>query len=303
MRDSFEPRELCEVVVVSEFDVGAKSLGSMLESNGYAVRHAASFQESRDIVCNGGTDAVIVMGRSPEMSAVDFCRRLHGDPHFDATTPVLVVTSGDCTRTERFEVLSAGAWETSPEPLDGELLLLKLQPFMRMRRAVGKLARRSLIDAATGLYSLEGLIRRSSEVAALAVRRKQPLAMIAIETAPTGDARSASLELSTLISNTGVWCRNSIRATDALGRVADNTFCCIAPDADAAGARALLSRLQGGLERHFSERVGRDGATVKAGFCATTSFGSSEMGAVEMLFRSIELAAHSHPGQAVGESV
>lgn len=301
MQDSFEQREPCEVVVVSEFDVAAKSLGSVLESNGYAVRHTSTFQESRDLVCRGRADALILMSRAPEMSSVDFCRRLYGDPEFDATTPLLVVTSGDCTRSERLEVLSAGAWETSPEPLDGELLLLKLQPFMRMRRAVGKLSKHCLIDASTGLYNLEGMIRRSNEVAALSLRRKQPFAMVAIETSAV-DVIDDDFENKALLSNTSVWCRNSTRATDSLGRVAENRICCIAPDADPRGARSLVDRLHMGLNRHFAD-ASRGGALFKAAFCATASIGMSEIGAVEMLFRAVELAANSQPGQAIGESV
>ncbi len=303
MQHTFEQREPCEVVVVSEFDVAAKSLGSVLESNGYAVLHATTFQESRDFACKGRADAIILMSRAAEMSSVDFCRRLHGDPDFDATTPLLVVTSGDCTRTERLEVLSAGAWETSPEPLDGELLLLKLQPFMRMRRAVGKLSKRCLIDAATGLYNLEGMIRRSNEVAALSLRRKQPFAIVAIETSTEKVGTEEGMETQSLLSNTSAWCRNSTRATDTLGRVAENRICCIAPDADPRGARSLVNRLHMGLNRQFADRVASGAASFKAGFCATPSFGMSEIGAVDMLFRAVELAANSDPGQAIGESV
>jgi DNA-binding response OmpR family regulator len=303
MLDLVKSRHICEVVLVSDYDVRAKSLGSVLESSGYAVHHATTLQESRDLACSGVADAVIVLAKPFDMNAIDVCRRLQGDPEFDATTPLLVVVSSDCTRAERLEVMSAGAWETSPEPIDGEVLLLKLQPFMRMRRAVGKLNERTLIDPATGLYSFAGLVRRSHEIAAHAMRRKQPLSMVAIERPGPDTPRGSPVVERDAISKTGVFCRHSIRATDALGRVGRHGFLCIAPDADSEGALAIITRLQHGLETALATQRVETSAHFRAGYCATSSLATSSTGAVEMMFRALQLASDAPMGQMVGESV
>jgi len=241
------------------------------------------------------------MASSNGISAVDFCRRLHGDVAFDATTPLLVIVASDCTRSERLEVLSAGAWETSTEPIDGEMLLLKLQRFMRLRRAVNRLNERSLVDAETGLYSVEGLIRRSHEVAAMARRRREPFAVVAIDTArdqAAPDGRGSDGRLDNVVSSL---CRNNIRATDSLGRVRDHAFVWYAPDSGPEGAEAMIERVRTALD-NISEKEGFS-ANFSAGFCVTRSLDAPPAGPVEMLFRALELAESASVGSTVGESL
>lgn len=291
-----------EVAVVSGSTVVARSLGSVLECHGYLVRIIDVSRDSGSLHRVAGADAVIIVAAPPRLPAVELCLRLHGDDAFDPTTPVLVVVAPDTTRNERLEVLSAGAWEATTEPLDGEILLLKLRGLMRMRRAVGRLSAQSLFDASTGLYTWDGLMRRSVEILALSVRRQKPLAVVSLsidtELTRRGERSAPPSDLE-LVGR--IW-REAVRATDAVGKVGAWGLLCIAPDADAVGAQSILHRVRRFLttSSSMSDAVG---AHLSAGYCATAGAARLEVGAVDLLNRAVRRAREAPAGGTVGETV
>jgi DNA-binding response OmpR family regulator len=297
------PRVPFEIAVFSSSDVVARSLRTVLEYSGYAVRLGHPERGDAEMAVASGADAIIIIAATPRLPAAELCRRLHGDVRFDPTTPILVLVAADCTRTERLEVLAAGAWDASSEPLDGEILLLKLQRLMRMRRAVGRLSALSLVDQTSGLYSWGGLVRRSLELAALARRRREPIAVIAlIEPGRVATGRQDQPRRRGDRERIGLIFRETMRSTDAVGCVGDPFgYMCIALNADAAGASSILARLRGVLDDRIALPTSL--GQIRAGYCTAARLTAAPTEAMTMMRRAIHRAMAAAPGGTIGECV
>src|SRR5512133_1600169 len=104
---------------------------------------------------------------------------LRDDPRVGGATPIIITTSGPDRREERLAAYAAGAWEVCSQPLDGEVLLLKLSTWTRAKREVDRVRNESLLDEHTGLYNMRGLARRAREIGAEAYRQQHSLACVA----------------------------------------------------------------------------------------------------------------------------
>ncbi|HEY9517042.1 MAG TPA: diguanylate cyclase, partial [Gemmatimonadaceae bacterium] len=193
-------------------------------------------------------------------------------------------------RQQRLAAYQAGAWEFVSQPLDGEMLLLKLDAFMRGKRETDRLIAESLLDAATGLYNMRGLVRRAREISAEAQRLRAPIACVAFspvavtleneERPLNGDTARVVEHLGAVVSRTG-------RVSDAIGRVGPTDFAIIAPATGSDGAVRLIERIQTMIDVEplgigdYEHRV-----KIRAGYCAVPDFSESALDAVEMLVRA-----------------
>ena len=74
--------------------------------------------------------------------------------------PILISTAGPAGRQQRIEEYQAGAWEFYGQPLDPELLLLKIHIYLDVKHAADRLQDETLLDELTGLYNARGMLRR-----------------------------------------------------------------------------------------------------------------------------------------------
>jgi diguanylate cyclase (GGDEF)-like protein len=216
--------------------------------------------------------------------------------------------AGELSRDgKRLAALRAGAWEFLSQPLDGEVLLLKLQSYMKAKRAMDRLSDDSLVDQTTGLYNLRGLARRAREIGAEAARRHESLACVALalDVEPAADSDDQSEEVTArLVEHLGAVCRRSGRLSDAIGRLGQAEFGIIAPATEATGAVRLVERLRGSLE---SEPVDVHGVEqplkIRAGYCAVADFSESAVDAVEMLLRATTALRHVREERTSGHHI
>jgi GGDEF domain-containing protein len=142
-------------------------------------------------------------------------------------------------------VYAAGAWDYCSQPLDVEVLLLKLETFVDARRSFGELHERSLLDVTTDMYSMRGMRRWSRELLARAVRGHQALACVALAAAEPalvndGDRGHRGRDW----RRTADLVASHRRASDVVGHLGNGTFAILAPETDADGASRLIGRLQ-----------------------------------------------------------
>lgn len=272
------------VLLVGHSDIRARSLDSALETTGYAVVHAESGYHAMELAFSVRPDAIVVGDCVSGITGVELCRQLTGNPRFSPATPVILTTEEGNTRTDRLEAYSAGAWSVCAEPLDGAMLLLNLQTFIRARRVGERLREGSFYDGATGLYNLDGLMLRAREIGAVAVRRREPFACVAF----VPDGNSATVLDAGTIDTLLATCRHNVRSSDILGRVAAGEFAIVAPCTDEDGARGMINRLQYTLAADHP-RNGRSASTrsLRASICAASDFRDSGFGAVEMLMQAV----------------
>lgn len=262
----------------------ARSLETILGPGGYDVVHAHTGRQALSIARSANPDVIILDLRLPDLDGTDICQTLRNDPHVSASTPIIMTTSGQVTRSQRLAALRAGAWDLFTQPLDGEALLLKLSSFLDARRETQQLAEDGLLDVATGLYNARGVSRRAREIGAEAQRRRQPLACV-VFAVDVDD--SSSLDASTtvdLATQLGEVCRRAGRASDAFGRIGALEFAVLAPGTTPDGAMRLIERIKTRVEGERFTSKGKEYALrVRAGYCAVPDFSVSPQDASEML--------------------
>lgn len=293
MPDSDTPLRPPLVLLADDQEWSSRSLESILGPNGYAVLRAYTGRQAMELVRTAQPDLLILDAKLPDLSGIEVCRLVRADPRFNATTPIVVTSSAPSERAQRIDAYVAGAWEYFGQPIDSEVLLHKLNTYMRSKRETDQVRSESFVDQATGLYTIRGLARRAHELGALAQRRHEPLACIAFapDAPESGDAASQTAERSTVmtewVGHIGEITRRVARTSDAVGRLGQTEFGIVAAETDAAGALRLLDRLQGAIEALPTTDVGDAmGLSIRAGYCAASDAAASPVDAVEMLLRA-----------------
>jgi PleD family two-component response regulator len=279
------------VLLANDQEWSARSLESILGPNGYAVLRAYTGKQVLELTRTAQPDLVIVDIRMPDMSGVEVSRALCRDDRFNPSTPIIITTSGPAEREQRIEAYQAGAWEFVSQPLDGEMLLLKLDAFMRGKQEADRLRAESLLDPLTGLYNMRGLVRRAREISAEAQRLRAPIACVAFSPVaadePEAPEQPPNSQTERLVEHLGSIVRRSGRVSDAIGRLGRTDFAIIAPATAGQGAVRMMERMQETIDNEpiligdTEHRI-----KIRAGYCAVPDFSESAVDAVEMLLRA-----------------
>ncbi len=282
------------VLLASDQEWSTRSLESVLGPHGFASVRAYNGRQAMELVRATHPDVVILDSGMPDMPGMELCLRLRDDPDFSPSTPVVMVTAGPASRSQRLDAYRAGAWEFLSVPVDVEALLLKLSAFVRAKREIDRSREESLLDSATGLYNVRGLTRRAREIGADAARRHTALACLALGAASVGAQGRIGEELEPrLAAEFGDLCRQTIRSSDAVGRLGRAEFAIIAPATGGGGAVRLAERVR---ERMVATEFGGPGSVplkVHAGYCAFADFSTAPVDAVEMMLRASTALRHT----------
>lgn len=276
------------ILLANEHEWAARSLETILGPHGFAVLRAYTGRQLLGLVRSAQPDLVMVDVRLPDMRGVDVCRALRDDPHFPEETPIIFTSSGTPEREVRLEAFRAGAWEIVSQPLDAEVLLLKLDAYMRGKRAVDRLRDESLLDQATGLYNMQGMVRRAREMSADAQRLHAPISCVAFTPVATTDSEPTPPAITEImIERLGAIVRRTGRASDAIGRLGPTEFAIIAPATEEPGAIRMMERLEAQLSDMLSHPNGiAQRVELRAGYCSVADGARSDVDAVEMLLRA-----------------
>jgi PleD family two-component response regulator len=276
------------ILLANEHEWAARSLETILGPHGYAVLRAYTGRQLLGLVRSAQPDLIMVDVRLPDMRGVDVCRALRDDPHFPEETPIIFTSSGTPDREERLAAFKAGAWEIVSQPLDAEVLLLKLDAYMRGKRAVDRLRDESLLDQATGLYNMQGMVRRAREMSADAQRLHAPISCVAFTPVATTDSEPTSSALTEImVERLGAIVRRTGRASDAIGRLGPADFAIIAPATEEPGAIRMMERLESQLSDMLTHPEGiAQRVELRAGYCSVADGARSAVDAVEMLLRA-----------------
>ena len=280
------------VVVANDDEWASRSLESLLGSRGYAVLRVATGREALNLVRTMQPDALILDSRAQDLTAVEVCKALRGDARVRAAMPIIMTASDGGARAERVHAYGAGAWDYCTQPIDGELLLLKLATFLRAKHEVDHVTSESFIDEPTGLYTLRGLERRAQEIGAQASRKPQAVACIAF--APVQDERPeagryATPEAPAIVERVASTCRAHGRASDVFARMGTTEFAVLAPATDDRGAARLLARLQSALtDSPEADQAKRPAVRLVAGVASVADFSTSNVDVMAMLVRATD---------------
>jgi len=200
----------------------------------------------------------------------------------------VITSSAPSAHRVRTEAFAAGAWEYCGQPLDIEALLLKLSTFIRARRELAMA--QSLTDPITGLYSPLGLEQWAKKLGAMALRKHESIACVAVmSTAGVAEGVLApeSEENEEALNRMADVCHAQSRRSDVVGYLGQSRFAIIAPDTDAPGAQKLIARLREAL----SAVSGEERSLLRAGYCAMTNVAAAAINPAELMRRA-EAALH-----------
>ncbi|MGE0555520.1 MAG: response regulator [Gemmatimonadales bacterium] len=273
------------VLVANDHEWTARSLETILSAQGHTVIRAFTATQALERAVQANPDAVILDVQLPDSDGMSLCRAIRTAPTLGPSIPVFLTTAGPSGRQERLAAYQAGAWEFFGQPLDGETLLLKLGVYLEAKAVADALRRDSLVDAATGLYSRVGVLRRGEELAADATRRGQALTCVVLQLviaelqAAVAAAESLGKEIATLLRSAG-------RSADAIGRVGTLEFAVIAAGTDRNAAASLVHRLNEAARAALSGRANGSEPIFRAAVCTVDNPASETIDAWSMLERA-----------------
>jgi PleD family two-component response regulator len=248
------------ILIANDQEWAARSVETILVAEGYEVHRAYTGRQAVERALEILPDLVILDTQMPDLSGMDVCRLLRQDARIGPTTPILLMTAGPAGRAQRIEALQAGAWEFYGQPLDAELLLLKIKLYLEVKKAAEDLREGNLVDDATGMYNQRGLVRRTDELLADARRHPRDLACITITLDDPG-YQTALKEAGSLARRAGEAVRGVVRSADIVGRVSALQFAVVAPATSGDGAHRLAARI---VEACRGLGQGRGGLVVHA---------------------------------------
>lgn len=278
----------------------ARSLESVLSANGYAVLRAFNPKQVRDHARLAQPDAIFVDADMHTKGGItELCHSLRADPYLSPTPPIMLLTSGPTSRQQRLDALRAGAWEVFGIPLDAEALIPQLETFVRARMAADRSREEGLLDPFTGLYNMQGLLRRIRELGASALRNEHALACIVFGPTELQDELDLELTESGESFPAGEFAslfREECRASDSLGRLGQKEFVVLAPGTDPEGALTLAQRITAVADTGQLARKDFGRLELRAGLFAVSNFAAAEIQPVEMLVRATMALRRSRAG-------
>ncbi|HEX8944323.1 MAG TPA: response regulator [Gemmatimonadaceae bacterium] len=285
------------VLIASDGEWEGRSLESVFELNGYSVIRVERGRRALELARRTPLDALFLDAGLADMGGVEVCRALRDDPLFDHATPIVITSSVPAAHRVATAAFAAGAWEYCSQPIEVETLLLKLGTFIRARRALRDAEAGLLIDPSTGLFTSSGLVQWAKQLSARAVRKREPIACVAVMPQTMSDTRvwssgeHASEEITNEILNHDALarvvdvCREEARRSDVIGYLGQSRLGILAPDTDAEGAQMFVGRLTRALEKAVPSE-GRSKAFLHAGYCAIADLSAVDVEPTEMLRRA-----------------
>jgi diguanylate cyclase (GGDEF)-like protein len=242
-----ERRRAPRILIANDQEWAARSVETILVAEGYEVQRAYTGSQALQRALETPPDLIILDNQMPDLSGAEVCRRLRLDPRVGHATPILLSTAGPAGRQQRIEAHEAGAWEFYGQPLDPELLLLKIRLYLDVKRAADHLVEDALLDEHTGVYNSRGLMRRTEEVLSDARRHQREVCLVTVSL--DDPARMAALDEAVQLARrmAGV-VRSSVRAADIVGRVGPLRFAVVSSGGGAReGAQRVADRLVAAL--------------------------------------------------------
>lgn len=238
------------ILLVDDQDASSAEIESVLRPKGHVVLRAATGQQALSLTQKVSPDAIITSLELPDMDGIDLVRKLAATPTVYATTPILVVARGSVGRVHRLEALGAGAWDILTQPVDPGELTLRMDTFVRAKQEADKVRDEGLTDPVTGFYNVRGILKRTKEISADAVRFDRPLTCIAFGTdvsATPGESKEAFETVEAISEPVAAALRQVTRISDTVGKLGPGEFVVVAPGTDPDGAVRLADRVMEAL--------------------------------------------------------
>lgn len=270
------------VLIADDQEWSARALESVLAPGGFAVLRCTSARQAVEQARFVAPDLLLVRDDLGDGGAAALLAELRDEGRLAPDTPVFVTAAAPLQRAERLAVLGAGAWDVIHLPLDAEELLLRLGTVARAKLEADRVRQESLLDPATGLYSVQGLLRRVRELGHQALRHPAPLACAVLAPEPGWGEKGTAEPDEAQVARLARLVSHAARRSDVVGRVSQAEFAVLAPETGTAEVLLLARRLVAGAV----EEAGGPPLRVRVGCTAVDDLGGAGLDPVELLVRA-----------------
>jgi DNA-binding response OmpR family regulator len=283
----------------------SRALEGVFQEHGYVVAHTRSGRQALELTRVANHELLIIDESLSDMRALDVCRAIRDGAHLDHSIPIVINSSTPVNPRARMEAFSAGAWEYCSHPIDLEPLFAKLKTFLRARAELVIARSEEFVNATTGLYTSFGLRQLAGKLGARALRKHEAFACVAF--APQvldREVGSSTLWKESAIGFADVAhvFREQSRQSDVVGHVGDARLAILAPDTDAEGARRLVARLQGALDRASKTKAIAGQVRLRAGYSAVSDLAMANINLADLVHRAESALDHA-PIQGEGDAI
>ena len=226
------------ILIASHHAEAGLALKELGEKNGYTVVRCFTAVQALERARATRPDVIVLDESLVDADPLETSRALRDDPLVGASTPILLVTTGQAVTTEHQRALRAGVWEFLPHPFNPAEAAARLQTYVLHRLEVGRAQGGQVVQDEAGLYTTRGLALRAQELTLQAFHHGAALACVAL--APVGDGTADGAGAVQLVARV---LRASGRRSDAIGRIGPSEFAVVAPGTDGAGAVMLAQRV------------------------------------------------------------
>ncbi len=282
----------------------SQALANLIKARGYRVHFVVTGGEVLDRFTELRPDVIVLDADLPDVDSVALCSTLREHPD-GWNLPIVMITSAPGTKQQRLAALEAGAWDYLSVLLNPEELTLKVDTMARVKLETDRRLEGSVVDPASGLYTMRGLERRARELTSEAFRRHAPLACVAlgVELDPKGERRGVSpAALPAAIAHATQVLHDKGRTSDCIGALRAGEFAVLAPGTGAAGAVQLAQRLAELIETAGPRPAGLPPLRVRAGYEAVADAHATPL-APAILLEHAGTALRQGAGEASGERV
>lgn len=279
------PADRPRVLLASQAEQSVAGLLAGVLETDFAVTRVASGRTVLDDAPDLQPDLVLLDTALADMQAADVCRTLLTDHRVSPTTPVLFVTATPPTFKQRLVLVRAGARDGIGSWMEPDAVGQLCRAYVAAKRDVEIGASEALYDAATGLYTWQGLVRRARELGALATRHHQGLACLvfALDLPRGAHARRSAAAVR---AARGV--QQTVRLCDTVGRPGNSEFAVLAPATDGDGAVGLAIRVALPARATAAAELGLDpdAVSLQAGYEAVDNLAYKPLDPATLLLRA-----------------
>jgi PleD family two-component response regulator len=294
-----EPLQPAPLVLIgSKGEWLGRSLESVLESAGYAVIRVEGGQRSLELARRLKPDVVILDEDLGGMAGVAVCQALRDDPLFDHATPIFLSAPAPSADQVRQRAFSAGAWDYCSQPIDVEVLLLKMRNYVRAKRELEHARADLVVDPSTGVYTARGLHRWAETLGALARRQRESFACVAVQPSaaaghslPMQERTELQAELMTRLAEL---CQKNSRRSDVVGHLGDARFAILAPDTGDTGVLGLVERIRRALEANKTHPGWHKDWDLSIGYASVNDLGDGDIEAIDLIGRAQQALTHAY---------
>ncbi len=290
------------IVVGVEQEWAARSLETVLGPHGFALVRGYSGRQTIDLASSVSPDVVLIDSRLSDVDGLDVCRLIRKEQRVGTHVPVVLMTSGAAPREFLREAYLAGAWSVWEQPLDGELLVLRLRTWVDAKRVVDDVERVRMVDAESGLYTYRGLHHRVREMLADAVRRQTPVSCIAVGAVAVADGTDAfdrPLPPS-VAGDVGRTMATVARGSDVVGQLGTSEFAILAPMTERQGASEMVVRVRERVAQlpEFADEGQTFRVALRAGIATLTPPTLADPSGSDLLVRASTALRYAHVSRA-----